>query len=233
MWFPIFRPTLSATNPGRSDSTRIVDIPLGVRIGHAEEGDVVADRSVRDERLGAVDHVLVPLAPGGGIQAEDVRAVVRLRERPRGETLAGDDARDPLLLQLLRAVPEEHVAPEGGHLEADPDPRVFPAELLGDQDVLQRPVPLAAQLLRVVESGEAELGPLADDLAGIRLGALQLHGQVPVELALGELTGCLLDVLLLSRQREIHLFSPRILYFRSRAAWVTAGTMLSRSPTIP
>jgi hypothetical protein len=63
--------------------------------------------AVGDERLGPVDHVVLPIAPGARGQRRQVRADPRLGHRDRGYQLARGDAAQPALALGLGAVGQE------------------------------------------------------------------------------------------------------------------------------
>ena len=153
------------------------------RIGLDGGHDDVGVDPVRDERLGAVDDVVVAVADGGGRHRRQVGADARLGHRDRRDQLAGADAgQPPLLLIVVREVQEVGQAdvvvqrqPEAGGVD------VGPLQLLGDDDVeaevLDAP---AAELLGHLHAEEA-VGPgdaeqlAVDDPGGLPLGVVR-HG---------------------------------------------------------
>jgi hypothetical protein len=80
------------------------DLPVGL-VARPDHGDV-GDRAVADPALGAIDDPPVTVAPGGGLQRNRVRAVVRLGQRERADLLQPGHPRQPALLLL---VGPEHV----------------------------------------------------------------------------------------------------------------------------
>ena len=74
------------------------------RIRLREDDVEPRDTRVRDEALGAVQDVLVAVAPRLGSHGGGVRARAGLRERVGGQPLAARQAREPALLLLVRAV---------------------------------------------------------------------------------------------------------------------------------
>jgi hypothetical protein len=60
-------------------------------------GDVVGAHARGDERLAAVDHVVVALATRGGAEVRHVRAAVGLGDRQRGDRLAAQHRRHDAL----------------------------------------------------------------------------------------------------------------------------------------
>ncbi len=130
---------------------------LGVGLGH--EHDRVGAVAVGDERLRAVDHVLVAVLDGAGLDPGHVRARVGLGDADGEDRLALDGRHGPLLLLLLGAELEDRRHRHVG-LHRDPHaqaPAVGVGELLGEDEARVVVAALAAVLLGLVETQEAEL----------------------------------------------------------------------------
>ena len=80
---------------------RWAGLGVRVRLDHHEGGVAVA--SVGDEKLAPVDHVLVALADGDGLDGGDVAAGVGLRHGQRAPHFAAGQAGKPPALLLSRA----------------------------------------------------------------------------------------------------------------------------------
>ncbi|MNN02147.1 hypothetical protein D3C81_1147950 [compost metagenome] len=93
---------LRIDNKGR-DAGRALDRRIGAR--HQREHAGL--RRVGDEALGAVDHVVVAIAHGGGAQRAGVRAGVRLGQREGGEDLARGQPGQPRGLLLGGAIHQD------------------------------------------------------------------------------------------------------------------------------
>ena len=161
------RDDLVAGRVGLDDEERDPVVAAGLGRLHRADEQVGAD-AVGDERLRAVD---------------DVAAVDLARERPdRGDVGAGAGLGDPERADLLagdRRAQEALVLVGGAELEdrrrrdpgvgaepgADPARRAAGGELLGPDGVVDVVAALAAELLRVLEAEEAELGGAVVELA--------------------------------------------------------------------
>ena len=77
------------------------------RVGPHRGDDEVGVDAVGDERLGAVDDVVVAVALRAGGDPGEIRAGARLGHRHRGDELAGGDPGQPALALLLVAVAQE------------------------------------------------------------------------------------------------------------------------------
>ena len=100
---PIFRSGGSALRPSESAGTRKQEMPLRVVGGARHHLVEVRVAAVRGPGLGAVDDVLVAVAPGPGLHRRRVGAGVRLGEAVGAEQLAAEHVGQPLLLLLLGA----------------------------------------------------------------------------------------------------------------------------------
>ena len=74
------------------------------RVGLRDDADEAGVEAVRDERLRAVQHVLVTVAQRAGLDALQIRSRAGLRHRDRTDQLAAGHARQPVVLLLLAAV---------------------------------------------------------------------------------------------------------------------------------
>ena len=66
-----------------------------LRVSRREHGIEIGDPGVRDERLGAGEHIAVAIRPRGRAERGDVGSRVRLRHRKRRHRLALDGGVDP------------------------------------------------------------------------------------------------------------------------------------------
>ena len=107
-------------------------------------------------------------------------------------------------LELLAAEAQDALGGEARQDDGAADAGVACAELLGDQDVLEHPQPLARVGLGVVHPYEAQLRRLLPDRPGELVFAVELERQLPVELPFGELPRRLLDLLLCLAEFKIH-----------------------------
>ena len=134
--------------------------------------------AVGDERLGAVDDVAVAVvADGGGAQAGEVGADLRLGHRQRGDQAAVGDPRQPALALLVVAKSEE-VGQADVVVQRHPEPAAGDAgsaDLLAEDLVEAKVVdPDAAVLLGHLHREHALLGGLGEQLAGDDAVALPL-----------------------------------------------------------
>ena len=136
----------------------------------ARSGSVLATRTMKsargavgDERLRAVDHVLVAVADRGGADAGDVGAGARLGDPEAADLLALDPGHEVALLLLLGA---EQVDRRQDHVGLDREAHVGAARAgvahaLGADQRVVVVAALAAVLLREAEAEEAELAGAA------------------------------------------------------------------------
>ncbi len=146
----------------------------GVGLGHHD--DQVGVNAVGDERLGAVEDVVVPILDRLGLDALQVAAGARLRHRDRGDQLTRAELGQPALLLLLGAQPDQirrhHVV-----VQAEPPQSAEAArgDLLGDDGVIPEVRDTAAAVLlgdrHAQEALLARLQPHAaiDDLVPLPL----------------------------------------------------------------
>ena len=147
------------------------------RLDGADE-EVGAD-AVGDEGLRAVDDVAAVDLLGEGGDAGDVGAGTRLGDPQGADLLAGDPGNQPALLLLLGAEVEDRrhrdrgvgVEPRGDAARA-----AAAGQLLDPDRVVQMGAALAAQLLGELQPEEAEL----------RAARVQLTGEFPRVLPLGD-----------------------------------------------
>ncbi len=90
---------------GALDQERGEMLPVDLGEDRVEVGEA----AVRDELLGAVQEIMLPVRgeDGGRLRPEGVAAGVGFREAVGGQPLAGDDLPEVLLLLLLRPVVDE------------------------------------------------------------------------------------------------------------------------------
>jgi hypothetical protein len=121
--------------------------------GAHRHGVVVGTHARGDEHLGAVDHVMVALAPCGGLEVGDVGAAARLGDGERADLLARQDLGQQLALHPFRPQRRDRrradrVAVQAGIQSA----AAVPCHLAGLDDAEERIGRNAAILL-----GKAEL----------------------------------------------------------------------------
>ena len=75
------------------DHQQRIALRAGLEIRAYDEADEVGVQAVRDERLGAVDDVVVAVAHGGGGDAAQIGAGAGLGHRDRADELAADEPR--------------------------------------------------------------------------------------------------------------------------------------------
>ena len=137
---------------------------IGLRHQHAEVGT----GAVRDERLRAVDHVLVAVADRGRADPGDVGAGARLGDPETADPLTLDPGDEVALLLLLAA---EQVHRGQDHVGLDREAHVGPAgagvaHALGSDQGVEVVAALAAVGLGEAEPEVAELAGAAHDLVG-------------------------------------------------------------------
>ena len=114
-----------ALEPVGLDHQQRVSLRAGLRVGARDEADQVRVQAVRDERLGAVDDVVVAVEHGRGRDAAQVRAGTRLRHRDRAHELAAHERRHPRLALGVVAVLQHVVRRDLVHALAEArEPRV-------------------------------------------------------------------------------------------------------------
>ena len=151
-----------------------------VRVGAGQQAEGVARLGVGDEHLGAVDHVLLAVLDGAGLQRADVAAAARLGEGQAAAHLPAGQARQELVPLLLGAVVGEHVGQDVVGAQRAGERHVAFADLLedhGEGGVVQ---PHAAVLFRHVDAEQPQLLHLVDELVGdgvvgVVVGGGRLH----------------------------------------------------------
>ena len=98
--------------------------------GAHRRGDVVGPHARRDERLLAVDDIMVAVAPRGGAQIRDVGTAARLGDRQRRDLPARQDFRQHPRLEFRRTCAcdrrrADRIALQAGGDPAGPGPRQF------------------------------------------------------------------------------------------------------------
>ena len=109
--------------------------PVAALAGAGHHLVEVGVAAVRGPRLGAVDHPLVAVAPGGGAHRGRVGAGVRLGEAVGAEQLAAEHVGQPALPLLLGAAGGQAVAGQRVHRDADADAGPDGADLLEHLEV--------------------------------------------------------------------------------------------------
>ena len=148
-------------HPGRAavDDKERDAADAGVGVGLHGEGDEVARRAVGDERLGAVDNILVAVPARRGAQRADVGARVGLGDGEGAHEAAGHRRREVAALEVVGA-PAEDVL--GGHELLHRDRRAKTAEqrarqLLEEHDRKKQVAAGAAVLGRREDAEEPQL----------------------------------------------------------------------------
>src|SRR5262245_5969068 len=114
-------------------------------VGLQREAHEVGVRAVGDERLRAVDDVVLALAARRCLDRLQVRARPRLGHRDRGDALAASEARQPLALLFLGAVGEDVV--RDGALDPAAEVHARARELLQHHRLVREAAAAAAVLL--------------------------------------------------------------------------------------
>ncbi len=167
------------------------DTLVAGRVGGAgEEQDDVGPGAVGDERLGAVDHVVVAVAHRAGGQVAGVRAGAGLGEAEAADVRARGQTGQPAPLLLLVPPGRDGL---GDQAEGDRDDAAHGAvaapQLLGDQAVREVVATAAAVLLVDGEPEEADLAELLHDRPVHLLGAVprdDVRGDLPCHEVPGE-----------------------------------------------
>ena len=126
--------------PGVSIGTMKAEMPAMAlrRIGLGEDDRPRGVAGVRDERLRAVQDVLVTAPHRGRLQTRDVRAGVRLREPERAEDRRLEQRRQPRRLLLVGAREDDRAGAEPVRADRRADSRAAPVELLADEHAVER-----------------------------------------------------------------------------------------------
>ncbi len=190
---PILRSGLDCSRPGMPASrTKRQHLALGGRVALvelADEDDRVGVGAVGDERLRAVEDVLVAVAPGGRLhRAEGVGAGVGLGDGPGADLLQRQQLGGPPLLLGDRALADDRRRGEAHrHAHGGDHARAQPAQL-DDRDQRQRRRSAVALALRPLGRGLALGLGLGDRLLeGDLLGEPILRHRVHAE---GRRTAC-------------------------------------------
>ncbi len=161
----------------RSTTIRLMPRWRSDGIGLDGGDDEVGVDAVGDERLGAVDDVVLAVTAGAGGHRGEVRADTRLGHRERRDQLAGGDPGQPALALLLGAVAEE-VGQADVVVQGDAEADAADARALGlfADDEVQPEVlgPGAAVALRHGHPEEAAVAGAREHLAGDDARALPL-----------------------------------------------------------
>ena len=153
----------------------LIPVPRRVRSVYAAMQTVVGDVAVRDEHLGAVDHVVVALARGGGADRRGVGARVGLRQPPASELLAAQRGHQVLALLRIGAEPQERDASEPDvRQERRRESTVHACDLLDQEAAHHHVAAAAAVFLGIADAEIAEAAELAEQVQREGLGALQL-----------------------------------------------------------
>ena len=173
---PIFFSGGSALRPSASAGTRKQEMPVAVVAGAGHHLVEVRVAAVRGPGLGAVEDVVVTVAPRGGPHRRRVGAGVRLGEAVGAEQVPAEHVRQERLLLLLGAAGHQAEAAERVHGDADPDAGPDAGDLLEDLQVDLVGLGAAAVLLGVGEPQHPGLPEQREDVAGEGLGGLGLGG---------------------------------------------------------
>ncbi len=167
------RPILSRLRPRSKPGHAALDheqadpLVAGVGVGAAHHDDEVAHDPVGDERLGAVEHVVVALVDRARADALQVGAGAGLGHRDRGDQVAADQAGQPALL-LLGGPQRADVGDDDVGVDREAEPaRADLRDLLGDDHAVAEVLDAGAAVLLVdVEAQQALVAGLLPDLAG-------------------------------------------------------------------
>ena len=164
---PSFSSFLETWKPGGLlvDDEQREAVVAGVGVGLRHEHDEVGARAVGDERLRAVDDVVVAVAHRARADSGDVRAGAGLGDAERGDLLALDRRHQVGLLQVLGAELQDR---RRRHVGVDGDAHREPAVVrlrhrLATHDRHEVVAALAAVLLGEVDAEEAELAHALED----------------------------------------------------------------------
>ena len=149
---------------------------LGALVGLDEHRGEVRRAAVGQPHLGAVDHVVVAVGLRAGLDGRDVGAQVRLRHGEGAGHLPGRELRQVLLLLLLGAVVDDHVADDEVGVDDARDAHPPARDLLDDQRVGRQRLAQTAVLLRDHEPEQAHLLHPVDDRLRVLVGVLELLG---------------------------------------------------------
>ena len=173
--------------------------PAGARHQHQQVGVAGAG----NERLGAVQHIVVAVAAGAGFQRRRVGAGARLGEAIGGQRLAAHQRPVPALAHRLGAEPGQH---PGGHV-VDGDERggggAARRHPLEDQRRVEPAQAHAALVLVAVQRAEAQLAGAADGVLGEGAVLVPLGGERR-QLLIGELARGVAERQLLVGEVEVH-----------------------------
>src|SRR5215813_2795613 len=146
------------------DQRRALGAELGIGLG--DHDHQVGELAVADEGLGAVDHPVVAVHDGAGLDRLEVRAGAGLGHGDGGHKLAGTGLGDPLLLLLFAAVVQQ-VGHDNVVVQRKGRPGSERTSLLLDQDGAVKEVGAGAAVF--LGHGHAQkplLARLAPQLAG-------------------------------------------------------------------
>src|SRR6266852_1875030 len=138
-------------------------------VGPHGEADEARLPAVRDECLGAVDHIVIAIPSGGGLDALQVRTGIGLRQPDRADKLAAGHARKPAVPLLFAAVGEDVVSHNA--LDAETEVDAASGELLDDDGLVGKSPASAAIFLGYVREQQSDLARLNPSL-GIRVTLL-------------------------------------------------------------
>src|SRR3990172_6686292 len=202
-------------------------------VGHGEQDAGVGIRGIRDEILGAVDDVVVPLPDGRRLLRACIGSRPRFREPEAPEMFAGREGDEVLLFLLHAAERKERVARQGiVHRQDDAGGRARPRDLLHRDHVADVVHSRPPVLLGDGNPHQPQFGHLPDEFLREPPGLVELR-RLREHLLLGEVPRHLLDHPLLFGKIENHLpLSPRKIgspiYFPRKEAF-----LFSRNAAIP
>src|SRR5262249_44143599 len=129
----------------------------GGGVGACDDDEEVAQLPERDEGLRAVQHPVVAVAHGAGLDVREVGARAGLGRADAEEALAADRGWQPAALLLLAAVRQEVRDADRAVHRGHEAVRASPRELFHDDRIVEKVPPAAAVRLRHGRAEEARL----------------------------------------------------------------------------
>jgi len=186
-------------------------------IGLREHDRPRGSTRVRDERLRAVQDVLVASALGGRLQLGHVGPCLGLREAEGAEDGLIEEWWQPPGLLFVGAGDDHRARPQGVCADRRADAGAAPVELFPDEDPVEGRELQPTEGLRHMQVHQSQLVCLGDHVRGVRL-VLVVLGSLRSDLLLRELARQLPQRLLLVRERERDSRTDSVLDDRHAAA---------------
>jgi hypothetical protein len=150
-------------------------VPAGVvGIGQAEDVQVIGNRAIGDEHLGAVNDPFIAFSNSGRDGACHVGTCIRFGDGGTDNRISAHQGRQEFFLLLLCAEKLKKLRPEAACDDRIAHTCVDGPEFLGDEAVLQESQPRAAVFLLYKNPNEPEFTGLLPDR--------RIKGLVPIEL---------------------------------------------------